>query len=63
MTETAKEQFGTLMDQYKDIFACSSEVRRPVMDGDKIAVLDFDLVTNRPIFVKPYLFTPNLPKS
>ena len=58
--EPTKEWFGTLMDQYKENFAWSSEVRRPVMNGDKIADLDFDLVTDRPIFVKPYPLNPKL---
>ena len=56
----ARESFGNLMDKYIDIFACSSNVRRPIMDGDKIAVLDFDLITDRPIFVKPYPLNPKL---
>ena len=56
----AQGRFSDLMDKYIDIFVCSSEVRRPVMDGDSKAVLDFDLIHEHPIFVKPYPLNPKL---
>ena len=52
--EPARERFEKLMDTYKDVFACNSDDRRPILDGDKPAVLDFDLMTDKPIFIKPY---------
>ena len=49
-----------MMDKCKDLFACNSDVRRPILDNGNIAVLDFNLVTDKPIFIKPYPINPKL---
>ena len=58
--EEYKEKLSTLMDKVADVFSCYTTDSRHILVDGLPAIVDIDLVDDRPIFLKPYPLSPKM---
>ena len=52
--EAIREKLADLFDEFKNLLSCYSTDCRPILVDGEPAVVDIELTTDKPIFIKPY---------
>ena len=55
VSEKIKEGLIALLDKYKNLLSCYATDCRPILVDGEPAVVDIELTTDKPIFIKPYV--------
>ena len=55
-----KDRLANLMDKVGDVFSCFATDSRPILVDGEPAVVDIELTTTKPIFIKPYVLSPKM---
>jgi hypothetical protein len=50
------------MDKAADVFSCFATDSRPILVDGEPAVVDIELTTDKPVFLKPYPMSPKMSK-
>ena len=58
--EEYKEKLTTLMDKVADVFSCYSTDSRHILVDGQPAIVDIELTSDKPVFLKPYPLSPKM---